>query len=99
MKINYERSFLRDIQGLRDKKTKQKLETILTQFAQADTINQIQHIKKLTKKNFRPHGATEITPHHNALQPVMRFSCGCLLDNTLIYPSNVRRLVNIVTGL
>ena len=47
MKINYERSFLRDIKGLRDKKIKQKLENILMQFTRAGTIDQIQQVKKL----------------------------------------------------
>ncbi len=55
MNINYERSFLRDIKELHDKKTKQKLEAILIQCARADTINQIQHVKKLKDFNVYYH--------------------------------------------
>jgi mRNA interferase RelE/StbE len=47
VKFRVERSFDRDVDGIKDKKVLRKLRTLISMMEKADTIHEITHIKKI----------------------------------------------------
>ncbi len=50
MKVNYEKSFLKDVRNINDKKLKKKLKILLEQFEESEDIHLIQNILKEIKE-------------------------------------------------
>ncbi len=48
MKVEFDKSFLKDLKNLPDKETKKQLQTLIESIEQVDTLEEIAQLKKLT---------------------------------------------------
>jgi len=48
MKVEFDKSFLKDLKNLPDKETKKQLQTLIESIEQVDTLEEITQLKKLT---------------------------------------------------
>jgi len=59
MQVNYEKSFLKDIKNLNDKKTAQRLKKILQELEESNSLEKLQNVKKL--KGFKSYYRIKIS--------------------------------------
>ena len=87
MKFRIERSFDRDVDGIRDKKLLRKLQAFVSAIENADSIQEIPHLKKI--EGYKSYYRTKIGDHRLGIEAISKvrskkpfsknLSCGMIL--------------------